>query len=130
VAHSPTQWWSVGHSERFIPEKRLIIVTLEGTITWEEEVQTLLDTVRDPRMMQDARFFVDRRDSRMTATPDTVEPLMGLVQQHLKEFGSPRIAIVVSDDYGFGMNRMLEQNSESELPHDFAVFRTAEEAAA
>ena len=118
----------MGHSAEFYIDQNLIRIQMSGSITYDEEVQTILETLADPRMQKDARFLVDRTRATMTSTPETVGPLIGLVHENFAKFGKPKIAIVVSDDYGFAMNRMLELTSVDKLPHDFMVFREIAEA--
>lgn len=112
----------------FQEAENLVVIVFNGTILVEEEVQAVLDVVADPRMKRDSKILVDKSKAEMKVTPTDVRPHIELIRENLAQFGSPRVANVVSRDYDYGMTRMLELTSESELPHDFTVFRSIDEA--
>jgi hypothetical protein len=114
--------------QEFDEELNLLVVTFTGVISSEEEIRAVEETVRDPRLKPNARILVDRRKARMKATPEDVGPQVDLVRMNQAAFGRPRVAILVADDYSFGMHRLLQAAAHSEVDHDFRVFRSAEEA--
>lgn len=118
----------MGYRFRFADNGLVLILRFEGVITPEEEVQAVHDVLADPRMKPDARILVDRTGSRMTVNPEHVQPHIELIRENQSRFGIPKIAVVVSTDYDFGMMRMLELRADDKILHDFMVFRTVEEA--
>ena len=64
----------------------------------------------------------------MTVGPAHVGPHIELARKSFKTEGKPRLAVVVSRDYDFGMARMLELTSAEDLPHEFGIFRSLDEA--
>lgn len=112
----------------FDKDHNLLVIRFSGVITFDEEIEVLLKTIKDPRFRPDSRILVDKRQARMKVAPEHVRPTMDLVLENLQKFGQPRVATVVAADYGFGMTRMLELESEGVTPHDFMVFRELKEA--
>ncbi len=118
----------MAHKLAFDEDQRLLVIQYWGVITFDEEIEILLETIKDPRFKPNSRILVDKRQARMKVAPEHVQPTMDLVLENLQKFGQPRVATVVSADYDFGMTRMLELASEGVIPHEFMVFRDLSEA--
>jgi hypothetical protein len=120
----------MSYKYRFQEGENLLVIVFEGLISYEEEVQAVLDTLADPQMRPNARILVDKSRAQMMLGTEHVEPHIDLILQNLARFGEPKVANVVSRDVDFGKVRMFELRAEGRIPHDFMVFRTVEEACA
>lgn len=120
----------MSYTYRFQENENLLIIVFTGEISYEEEVQAVLDTLADPMMRPDIRILADKSNARMRLSPQDVRPHIDLILQNLAKFGRPQVANVVTSDADFGMTRMFEITAEPQIPHEFMVFRTIEQACA
>jgi hypothetical protein len=120
----------MGHRFSVGREGRLLIVTFEGEIAPEEEQRALLEVAQVPGLLPTADVLVDRRLARTTVGPEHVGPQVDLARSKFPTEGRPRMALVVTADYDFGMMRMLELRGADELPHEMRVFRSLDDACA
>ena len=82
----------------------------------------------DEELQQYLLTVVDRTRSHITMTPEQTMAQIDLVVDNFSVFGQPKVAIIVSADYDFGMVRMFELSAEDRIPHDLMVFRDVPEA--
>lgn len=113
---------------RFQDDENLLVIVFTGTISYEEEVQAVLNTLADLRMQPNARILVDKSNAQMMTTTQDIRPHIELILRNLDKFGQPKVANVVGRDVDFGMVRMFEFQAEGKIPHKFMVFRALEEA--
>jgi hypothetical protein len=114
--------WAVHASGRFA------VLTIEDPHTFEEWRSTVLAMVAatsaDPQMC----LLVDRRHS----TPPSLEEVKQMIdffEQNRPVLARRSAAIVVADDAGFGVARMIELRSRLELPDGtIRVFREYDHA--
>ena len=73
-------------------------------------------------------FLIDRRHAT-PPTPEFVRMMVNALSGHGDQTGDIRVAIVVSNDVGFGMGRMAQMTVEAtNAAISMRVFRTYEEA--
>lgn len=111
-----------------LEDGQLLVVVFEGEISPDEEREALLASAELPGLSKQARVLVDRRRGPLTVGPQDVRPQVGLARSTFAGSDLPRMAVVVSSDYDFGMLRMLELSGQDQLPHDLHVFRELETA--
>ena len=111
-----------------LEEGQLPVVVFDGEITPEQEREALLTSTELPGLSKRARVLLDRRRARLTSGPEDVRPQMDLARGAFSGGELPRMAVVVGNDYDFGMLRMLELSGQDQLPHDLHVFRDLDEA--
>lgn len=112
----------------FQKEQRLLVVVFEGSISPEEEREALIAVSSDPAFDPDAPVLVDRRRATMSVGPKDVPAQIDLARERYQPTGKPPMALVVVNDYDFGMARMLELTADEEAPHELRVFRSLESA--
>jgi hypothetical protein len=110
--------------------RNFVLLVFSGDTAYAEEAEALLAVSSDERLRPDARILVDKRSAAMRVAPQDTRLHVELVRAQEKRLGRPRVAHVVSRDADFGMLRMLEMVSESQLKHEFRVFRSLDEACA
>ena len=119
----------MSHRFSFQQEGQLLVIVFEGEISPEEERQALVDVATSSEFNPDARVLVDRRRARMTVGPSDVGPQIDLAEAHYRTRNKPKLALVVSSDYDYGMCRMLELTAAArDSPHQIRVWRNLEEA--
>jgi hypothetical protein len=68
------------HKRAIHDDQNLMVIVFSGEISAAEEMQAVREAVQDPRLKPNAKFLVDRREAKMTVTPDDVEPQIDLVK--------------------------------------------------
>ena len=104
------------------------VIVFRGAISAEEEAAAFTAVVSDSRLQQSAKVLAYKAEAQMEVTPEDVPPQIDLVRQFAPDLGRPRVAVVVSRDYDFGLNRMFELTAEGQIEHEFGVFRDLESA--
>jgi hypothetical protein len=106
----------------------LLVVKFLGEIPYPEEADAVLTILDDPRIRPGVKILVDRRESSFGSTPRDVRKHVDLIDRKMATLGGPRVANVVSAEFDFGMIRMFEGISDGRLDHEFAVFRSLQDA--
>ena len=99
-------------AHQLIPEQRLVVLTHSDPVTYEEWSAALLAVFAAPQYKPGFNVLVDRRDS----TPPTrlfADAIATFVRKHREQFGTARVAILVSEVAAFGMARMQEMLNEA-----------------
>jgi hypothetical protein len=114
--------WSVHTSGRFA------VLTIEDPHTFEEWRSTVLAMVAATSASPQMCLLVDRRHSTPPSS-EQVKQMIDFFEQHRSVLARRSAAIVVVDDAGFGVARMIELRSRLELPDGtIRVFRQYDEA--
>jgi hypothetical protein len=109
------------------PAARLVVYIVQGNATPEEAVEFLDAVISHPRFERGFNFLGDRRDVVRGPNSGYVYGVTALVNVRKKAIAPCRWAVIVSDDYAYGMARMwgiMTEKSKVEI----LPFRTAEEA--
>jgi hypothetical protein len=114
--------WSVHTSGRFA------VLTIEDPHTFEEWRSTVLTMVAATSANPQMCLLVDRRHSTPPSS-EQVKQMIDFFEQNRSVLARRSAAIVVVDDAGFGVARMIELRSRLELPDGtIRVFRQYDEA--
>ena len=111
------------------PSGQFAMLSVSDPYTFEEWSTTVLAMLvatgaQNPKMS----LLVDRR--RATApSPEEVKQMVQFFERNRHALSGRSAAVVVSDDSGFGMARMIELRSRLELPDGIIrVFRSYDDA--
>ncbi len=109
-----------------IRSRRLVVITYADFVTIEDWTNTLEAMFAHPEYEPGFNLLVDRR----AAEPPTrafADAVAMFVRKRRKQFGTAKVAILVSDIASYGMGRMQEiLNESSDLPT--RAFRSEAEA--
>lgn len=117
----------MGYSFTVQPGFRLLVVVIEGNLSIDEEEQLVRDSASYVAQHPTADVLVDRRRSKTNLAPQNVRPHLELIRTHVPVEGKPKLALIVSTDYDFGMGRMFEFTGDQHIPHRMRIFRSLEE---
>jgi len=114
--------WMVHASGRFA------VLTIEDPHTFDEWCSTVLAMIAATSASPQMCLLVDRRLSTPPSTED-VKQMIDFFEQNRPMLARRAAAIVVADDAGFGVARMIELRSRLELPDGaIRVFRQYDDA--
>ena len=111
------------------PSGRFAVLSVSDPYTFEEWGTTVLAMVAatsavNPKMS----LLVDRREAT-PPTPEEVKQMVRFFEGNRFALSGRSAAVVVADDAGFGMARMIELRSRLELPDgSIRVFRSCDDA--
>jgi hypothetical protein len=109
---------------------RFVILTVTDPHTFEDWRAAVLSLLNCRLVAPRCAILVDRR----AAAPPTraaVDEMLEFLEEHVTELGGRHVALVATDDGGFGMARMTELKAEFGLPGvTVRTFRDYEEAVA
>jgi hypothetical protein len=110
------------------PALRCTVVTVADPYTFKQWEAAFAE-MKVARACEPWRsFLIDRRHSA-PPTPEFVRMMVSALSGHGDQTGHTRVAIVVSNDVGFGMGRMAQMSAEAtNAAISMRVFRTYEEA--
>ena len=110
------------------PCSQCTVVTFSDPYTFQQWEAAFAD-MRASRACEPWRsFLVDRRNA-MPPTSEFVRMVVSAITSHPSRTADTRVAIVVSNDAGFGMGRMAQMTAEANNPGiSMRVFRNYEEA--
>jgi hypothetical protein len=106
----------------------LICVEFEGDISIEEYRQLLIELVESPDFQKSPMILIDQRRGRLGISMEDARAHPMFVQGLEERLGEPKVAVVTSSDFDFGMNRLFELSSEAMLSCTGKVFRDMHEA--
>jgi hypothetical protein len=112
------------------PERNILYETGEGEISYKEFVEHRKMLLAYPaKPSSRALVLCDYRTARIDFSPEEMWRIKKMSNRVAEAFGGARVAIVASDDFGYGMARMYSMASEA---GDFMVeaFKTMAEACA
>jgi hypothetical protein len=99
------------------------VVVYSDPYTTDELDRALTEILAHPVGAPPLRLLVDRRYCTAPTTA-FVQHIADFIEGHLAQYTDGRIAIVTSDDTGFGVGRMTQTIAElRQLPCRFQVFR-------
>src|SRR4051812_14166369 len=111
-----------GRSDRFA------CVTVTGSYTFDEWSAAISKALASSSYRQTGALLIDRRRSNPPTT-ELVDRMTRYIAEHEPDLRSSCIAIVASDDVGFGMARMTEMKAEHASPGTATrAFRDIDEA--
>ena len=117
-------------SYRIDLERNLVLTTASGTLTDDDIVQLKTRLVRDPDFKPGMKELSDIRGiDQLDVTPGGVG---AMVQQDIRdsaEVASHKLALVVSKEVAYGMARMYQTLTKSNI-ETVSVFRDIDEARA
>lgn len=108
--------------------QNLAVVRLRDMNDVDLELEAVSAYLGDPRLRPEPRILIDRRDAPIVVPTEYLSDYAWHVGRMIASLRRPRVAVVVGNDRDYGISRMFEMRSEGELDHQFAVFRTVEEA--
>ena len=88
------------------PFERLVVYVVEGNATDEEAARFLDAVISHPDFERGFNFLGDRRDVVQGPTAAYVYGVADEVNMRKQELAPCRWAVIVSDDYAYGMARM------------------------
>ena len=111
-----------------IDKQRLYIQrVLSGTVTSDEILASLTETLKHPDYQPGMKSLTDLRSIQHYASPQDVRQIANFILGRSEEVRGGKAAIVVSQDVSYGMARMLELLTESSQL-SIGVFRDMKEA--
>ena len=111
----------------FEPERQRTIVTVADPYTFQQWEDALAEMMA-AQACKWRTFLVDRRKST-PPTPEFVRMMSYSLSVRADRIDATRVAVVVSDDVGFGMGRMAQMTAEANNPAiAMRIFRTYDEA--
>jgi hypothetical protein len=115
-------------SYRIDSSRGLILTTASDTLTIDDLIAHKAALLADPQFRPGLKELSDVRGVRsLTLGPPEMRRLASLDSEHKARLGDYRLALVVPEDFLFGMARMYQQLTEENLP-DIGVFRSVEKA--
>lgn len=110
------------------PSGRFAVLTIEDPHTFEEWRSTVLTMVAATAATPEMCLLVDRRHSTPPSSEE-VKQMIAFFEHNRPVLARRSAAIVVADDAGFGVARMIELRSRLELPDGtIRVFRKYDDA--
>ena len=104
------------------PQRRIVRIVAKGDISLDEERAVLELLLADPNHESGFSILIDNRARGQPASTIHVRAMASAFEQHAREIGPSRVAIVVAREVGFGLGRMFALLT-SELPVETNVFR-------
>lgn len=100
------------------------VVTLTGEFTVESFREFYEQLLNDPNFRSGMNLLWDtRKVCFQSLTPESLRLFQGYIISRLPRRGKSRSAVVIDEDYAFGMMRMFEQSNENMIPIQFQVYR-------
>jgi hypothetical protein len=109
------------------PAARLVVYIVEGNATREEAIEFVDTVIAHPHFRRGFNFLGDRRDVVKGPSSGYIYGITEDINARKKELAPCRWAVIVSDDYAYGMARMWGIMTEK-TKVEILPFRTAEEA--
>jgi hypothetical protein len=110
------------------PERRFVVLTPADPSTFDEWRAAMLEILASPMAAPHLSLLVDRRQTEPIAI-DFVNHMADFFSQRQQALAGSRTAVLVSDDAGFGMARMMELKSQLDNPTaTIRAFRTYDDA--
>lgn len=116
-------------SYHFDSSRGLILTSARDTLTVDEVLAHKAALLADERLRPGFKELSDVRGVRgLNLGLAEMRRLAVFDSQHKAEFGAYKLALVVPENFVFGMARMYQQLTEENLP-EVGVFRSVEQAA-
>lgn len=110
------------------PSGRFAVLTIEDPHTFDEWRSTVLAMIAATSASPQMCLLVDRRLAT-PPSPEDVKQMVDFFERNRPALARRAAAIVVADDAGFGVARMIELRSRLELPDGtIRVFRQYDDA--
>lgn len=115
-------------SYRIDPERRLVVTTASGILTDDDILELKRRLAADPEFKADMRELSDvRAVTDLQVSTDGVRRMVAMDESPSSAPDKHKLAIVAGSDATFGMARMYQMFTQSNLPH-VAVFRDYDKA--
>jgi hypothetical protein len=102
-----------------------------GRLSGKDLHEALSSIYKGPDFVPDMNVLWDLRGAEVSEMSSSdIEEVSELVSRHWGKGGSSRAAIVVSQDFEFGLSRMYQVFLESRMETQIRVFRSIDEAEA
>lgn len=110
------------------PELQRTVVTFADPYTFQQWDAAFAEMIAARACEPWRTFLIDRRHSA-PPTSQFVRMMSNTLSGHAARVGPARVAVVVGDDVGFGMGRMVQMNTEAINPAiSMRIFRSYDEA--
>jgi hypothetical protein len=127
--------WTLGHrlegtmpiAYHYDARTTILHLTVEGVVTLEEVRATLLHIAGTPEYGPNLRILSDLRRRDFTNVNSDWFRSVIYMEERTPLPGEPAIAVVVADDFGYGMVRMYQALARS-LPQTTMAFHSIEDA--
>ncbi len=111
-------------------QSSLVLTRASGTLTDDDVIQLKARLVRDPDFKPGMRELSDIRNiDHLDVTPAGVRAMVLQDKEDASQVASHKLALVLSEDVAYGMARMYQTLTESNM-ENVGVFRDIEEARA
>jgi hypothetical protein len=108
-------------------QRRFIQRVLSETVTTDEILANITEILDHPDYQLGMKSLTDLQALQHHATPQDVRQIAHFILGHGEQVQGGRAAVVVAEDVGFGMARMLELLTE-DSPLAIGVFKNRKEA--
>ena len=108
-------------------QRRFIQRVLSETVTTDEILANITEILDHPDYQPGMKSLTDLQALQHHATPQDVRQIAHFILGHGEQVQGGRAAVVVAEDVGFGMARMLELLTE-DSPLTIGVFKNRKEA--
>ncbi|MGI9327721.1 MAG: STAS/SEC14 domain-containing protein [Pseudomonadales bacterium] len=109
-------------------DARLIRMSGNGLLTDDEMLQCVTALRADPALEPDLQTLSDMRDIEVGFTAAGVMRMVEVLRKTDTRREAVKVAIVTSSDAAFGMGRVFEGWSDTQVESQFRVFRDMDEA--
>ena len=117
-------------SYRIDVERNLVLTTGSGTLTDNDIIQFKARLLQDPDFKPGMKELSDIRGiDQLDITPSGVQAMVQQDARHSAEVASHKLALVVSKEVAYGMARMYQTLTQSNI-ETVGVFRDIDEARA
>ena len=103
-------------------DNKFLVITLKDNFSTQEFVEVMDAITRSGDFPADVPVLWDSRLIKMPAVDRNIFSGFIEIRKKYPERGNSKLAIVVADDYSFGMSRMYEMLT-NDLPQNIMVFR-------
>jgi hypothetical protein len=114
---------------QFDPDTNFVFIRCCGTATAAGFEKLDRELIEHPLMKPDIDALIDERELDLSGfSADDLRTNAEQVKGHSEQWGCGRWAYVVQADFGYGMGRMWELNTEDGIDAKLRMFRSMTEA--